>query len=113
MTIIQNAKIRRARRVRAKINGTADKPRVSVFRSNKTLYAQAIDDVARATIASVSTKDQSEGVKAAQSEVAGKKMGEALKKKGIKKAVFDRGPYLYHGRVKAFVEGLRDAGLEI
>jgi large subunit ribosomal protein L18 len=113
MAITHNAKIRRARRVRSKMSGTAETPRVSVFRSNVALSGQAIDDANRSTMAFVTSRNEKSGTKSEKSLAAGVKMGEALVKLGVKKAVFDRGPYLYHGRVKAFAEGLRSAGIEM
>ncbi len=113
MSINHNAKKRRARRVRAGMTGTADKPRVSVYRSLVALSAQAIDDAARVTLAHVTTRAEKSGSKTEKASAAGVAMGAQLVKLGIKKAVFDRGPYLYHGRVKAFADGLRSAGIEV
>jgi len=106
---------RRARRVRARIKGTASKPRLSVFRSNSHVYAQLIDDIAEKTLASASSyKITKNSLK--KTEVA-KKVGEeiALKadKLGIKSVVLDRGEYRYHGRVKFLAEGARKKGLKI
>lgn len=105
---------RRAGRARAKIKGTADRPRLSVFRSNNFIYAQLIDDEAGKTILSISSR----GIKSDKSNKTqlAEKVGEMIAKKavekGVKKAVFDRGSYLYHGRVKALAESARKGGLE-
>lgn len=106
---------RRARRVRSTIIGTANKPRLSVFRSNKYTYLQAIDDEHRVTLVSSSTsslKDR-KGTKTEIAGLIGEKAGELLLKKKIKTGIFDRGPYKYNGRVKAVAEGLRKAGIQV
>jgi large subunit ribosomal protein L18 len=111
-------KERRKRRVRAKITGTSERPRLSVFRSSQHIYAQVIDDQVGATLAAVSTltKDVKGAVAEANKTDAAKKVGEAIAKaclaKGVKKVVFDRGGYVYHGRVSALAEAARKAGLE-
>ena len=110
------ARLRRHRRVRGKISGTASCPRLDVFRSNAHIYAQVIDDEAGVTLASASTMDK--GFEGIGSNIeATKKVGlavaEAAKAKGITKVVFDRGGYVYHGRVKALAEGAREGGLEL
>ncbi|MFH0846111.1 MAG: 50S ribosomal protein L18 [Patescibacteria group bacterium] len=103
---------RRHRRVRAKVIGTAQKPRLSVFRSNKFIYAQVIDDENAKTLASASSLK----MKANGLLVKSEKVGEEIAKKAldlkIKKVVFDRGGYLFIGKIKAFVEGARKGGLE-
>jgi large subunit ribosomal protein L18 len=109
----REARLRRHRRVRGKVAGTAARPRVSVFRSNRAIYAQLVDDSAATTIASArSSEVDTSGLKKA--DVA-KKVGELLaqraKDKGIESVVFDRSGYLYHGRVKALAEGAREGGL--
>src|SRR5258708_323268 len=101
---------RRSHRVRTKVQGTTERPRLSVFRSSKHIYAQLIDDMAGITLAAASTAGKSGGkyggnVKAA-TEV-GKKLAEAAKAKGITQAAFDRGHYRYHGRVKALADAAR------
>ena len=104
--------IRRAQRVRNRFSG--EFPRVTVFRSLKQIYAQAIDDNAQKTITSFSSLNLKDTGKS-KSKVAhtiGLKLAEELVEKGIKKIVFDRGPFLYHGRVKSLAEGLREGGLE-
>ncbi len=103
---------RRKSRVRGKISGVAEKPRVSVFRSNKYFYAQAIDDVASETVAAVDGSklklgNNKEDVKKIAAELAG-----ALKTKKIENVVFDRNGYLYHGVVASFAEALRENGLK-
>ena len=102
-------------RVRAKISGTPERPRLNVFRSNANIYAQIIDDVAGVTLVSASTLDKA--VEAGESnKEAARKVGELLaeraKDKGITDVVFDRGGYLYHGRVQELAEGAREGGLE-
>lgn len=107
-------KIRRSIRTRAKMVGTADQPRLSVFRSNRAISAQLIDDVAGKTLAAASSLELGK-TKKAKSEAASL-VGEAIAKKAIaakiKKAIFDRGSYAYHGRVKALADGARKGGLE-
>jgi len=112
-TTIRQARARRKRRIRGRISGTTERPRVSVFRSNKAIYAQLVDDAAAATlVAARSAEIDTAGLKKA--DVA-KKVGELLaqraKDKGIERVVFDRSGYLYHGRVKALAEGAREGGL--
>jgi len=99
-------------RVRKNISGSSTLPRVSVFKSLKFLSAQAIDDDLQKTICSVTTKAiKSKGTKTETSSEAGKKFGEALLKLNIKSIVFDRGGYKYTGRVQAFADGIRSAGI--
>jgi large subunit ribosomal protein L18 len=109
---------RRHSRVRRKVSGTAERPRLAVFRSNQHIYAQAIDDTQHHTLVSASTLDPDlkEKVEAggnceASSQV-GKLVAERLLEKGIKQVVFDRGGNLYHGRIKALADAAREAGLE-
>ena len=106
---------KRHTRVRGKVSGTSERPRLNVFRSGTNIYAQIIDDVNGVTLASASTLDK-EFDGAAGNVEAAEKVGEAIgqraKDKGIDTVVFDRGGYLYHGRVKALAEGARKAGLE-
>lgn len=101
-------------RVRSKISGTAECPRLNVFRSNKNIYAQVIDDVAGVTLASASTLDKeiSGGNKTEQAQEVGKLVAQRASEKGIKVVVFDRGGYLYHGRVAALAQAARENGLE-
>ena len=110
---IREARARRKRRIRGRLHGTPERPRVSVFRSNKAIYAQLVDDATATTIAAARSNEVKDpGLK--KSEVA-KKVGELLaqraKDKGIERVVFDRSGYLYHGRVKALAEGAREGGL--
>jgi len=98
-------------RVRGKISGTAETPRLNVFRSNTNIYAQVIDDVAGVTLASASSLKLS-GTKTEQAAEVGKLVAEAAKAKGVEAVVFDRGGYLYHGRVAALATAAREAGLK-
>mgnify|MGYP000032355554 FL=1 len=108
-------KYRIRRRIRKVSNGTAERPRLSVFRSNKEIYAQLIDDKTGTTLAAASSRDKDfEKAKGNKSEIAtlvGKAIAEKSKKAGFDKVAFDRGGNLYHGRVKALAEGAREAGL--
>ncbi|MGC9046822.1 MAG: 50S ribosomal protein L18 [Minisyncoccia bacterium] len=111
---INKVKQRRARRTRSKIKGVAEKPRVSVFRSNKYTYVQIIDDKIGATILSLSTYNiKSKNNKTNKAFELGEMIGKKMLEQGIKTAVFDRGSYKYHGRVKAVAEGLRKSGIKI
>jgi len=107
------ARLRRHRRVRRKVAGTAERPRLAVYRSNRGISAQLIDDVAGRTVAAASSQDKSLAKKArAETPAAvGKLVAERAGKAGITSVVFDRGGYLYHGRVKALAEGAREGGL--
>lgn len=102
------------RRIRKIINGTATKPRLSVFRSNKEIYAQIIDDVNGVTLASVSSRDKevSANTKAEAAAAVGKAIAELATKAGVETVAFDRNGYLYHGRVKVLAEAAREAGLK-
>jgi len=112
-------KSRRKIRISSTIHGTADKPRVSVFRSNRFIYAQAIDDINRKTIASFSSlilkkdKDYKKMKKSEEAKEIGKQLAKILIEKKIDKAVFDRNVYTYLGRVKSLCDGLRDGGIKI
>ena len=103
-------------RIRKTVKGTAERPRLSVFRSNKQIYAQLIDDVQGVTLAAVSSAAKemtaTKGPKVDLAREVGKKITEKAVQSGIKTCVFDRGGYLYHGRVKALAEGAREAGLQ-
>lgn len=109
-------KIRKKRhiRVRGKISGTAERPRLNVFRSNKNIYAQIIDDVAGVTLVSASTLDKSieNGTKIEQAHQVGALVAKRANEKNIENVVFDRGGYLYHGRVEALAESARENGLK-
>ncbi|MFZ2255608.1 MAG: 50S ribosomal protein L18 [Patescibacteria group bacterium] len=104
-------RIRRANRVRARITGTAEKPRLSVFRSNTHITVQAIDDISGVTLCSAHDMAVKGGTKSERAQAVGKAIAEAMIAKGIKTCVFDRGGYLYHGRVKALAEAAREGGL--
>lgn len=108
-------RLKRRRRVRAKVSGTATRPRISVFRSNRGIAAQLIDDVAGHTLAAVSWTEAPLRDKQSteQATEAGKLLAERAKAAGISSAVFDRGGYQYHGRVRAFAEGVREGGLTV
>ncbi len=109
------ARLNRHKRVRGKISGTAECPRLNVFRSSKNIYAQIIDDVAGTTLAAASTLDK-EFTGNGGNKDAARKVGEMIAKraldKGISEVVFDRGGYIYHGRVKELAEGAREGGLK-
>jgi large subunit ribosomal protein L18 len=117
MTVISKpqARLRRRHRVRAKVTGTAERPRVSVFRSNRGIHAQLVDDVAGRTLAAVSwTEGDLSGLKPMeQAAKAGELLGQRAKAAGIESAVFDRGGYRYHGKVRAFADGVREGGLKV
>jgi large subunit ribosomal protein L18 len=108
-------RLRRRRRVRAKVRGTATRPRISVFRSNRGMFLQLIDDDSGRTLAAVNwTEDALKGLpRMEQATKAGALLAERAKAAGIERAVFDRGGYRYHGRVRAVAEGAREAGLAI
>jgi large subunit ribosomal protein L18 len=107
------SRLRRRRRVRAKVRGTAERPRLSVFRSNRGIGAQLIDDVAGHTVAAVNwTEDDLKSMKSMeQASQAGQLIAERAKAAGVEAVVFDRGGYRYHGRVKALADGAREGGL--
>lgn len=107
---LKQIKNRRLARVRAKLNGTSARPRLTVFRSNRYLYAQLVDDALGQTLASVKTA--SAGKKTEASRTAGESIAKKAMELGIKEVIFDRGSYRYHGRVQAIAEGARAAGLK-
>ncbi len=117
-----NPKVKTARRqrirfgIRQKISGTSQKPRLSVYRSNSDIYVQLIDDTNGATIASSSTKDKDIKAQSGNKSEKSKLVGAAIARKavdlGVKEVIFDRGGYLYHGRVKSVADGAREAGLQ-
>jgi len=106
-------RLKRRRRVRAKITGSAERPRISVFRSNRGVFAQLIDDESGRTLAAVNwTEGDLKSLKRMeQAKKAGELLAERAKAAGVETAVFDRGGYQYHGRVKALAEGAREGGL--
>ena len=108
------SRMRIHKRIRKKINGTANRPRLSVFRSNKQIYVQVIDDVAGKTLVSASSLENGisgEGTKIDQAKKVGLLLAEKAKVANIDTNVFDRGGYLYHGRVKSLADGVREGGL--
>jgi large subunit ribosomal protein L18 len=110
------ARLRRHARVRTKISGTAERPRLDVFRSSRHIYAQIIDDEAGVTLVSASTMDKDfteYGGNIDAAKAVGEKIAKAALEKGITEVVFDRGGYIYHGRVKALAEGAREGGLKL
>lgn len=114
MKLTKVAKRRRIRyRIRKKIHGTAQRPRISIFRSNKEIYAQLIDDDKGHTLLAVSSRGADiSGKKTDQAAKVGELLAQKAKEAGIENVVFDRGGYLYHGRVKALAEGARKGGLK-
>ena len=111
----RGARMKRHQRVRGKISGTAERPRLSVFRSEKNIYAQIIDDVAGNTLVAASTVEKGFDGNGGNCEAAkkvGAKVAERALQKGIEEVVFDRGGYIYHGRVQALAEGAREGGLK-
>lgn len=110
----QHRAIRRKQHVRKKVQGTPERPRLSVFRSSKHIYAQLIDDLNGLTLASASTagKEAAYGGNIQAATAVGKKLAEAAKSKGIEVVAFDRGPFRYHGRLKALAEAAREGGLK-
>ncbi len=103
-------------RIRKKVTGTAERPRLAVYRSNKEIYAQLIDDVSGHTLCSASSTDKQgkllTGAKVEKAKQVGKMLGERAVEKGLKSVSFDRGGNLYHGRIKSLAEGAREGGLE-
>ena len=111
----RSQRIKRHQRVRAKISGTPERPRLNVFRSEANIYAQIIDDVNGVTLVSASSLEKDfacEGTKSDAAKQVGLNVAERAKAKGIDTVVFDRGGYVYHGRVKALAEGAREGGLQ-
>ncbi len=107
----EGRRLRRHQRVRKKVSGTSERPRLVVHRSLKHIYAQLVDDVSMRTLMTV-TDSGLEGKKTAKSAEVGKRIAEKAKEAGLTKVVFDRGGYKYHGRVKAVADGAREGGLE-
>jgi large subunit ribosomal protein L18 len=115
ITTPEQRRLRRRRRVRAKVSGTAERPRISVFRSNRGIAAQLVDDESGVTLAAVQWTEAElrDLKKTEQSAKAGELLAQRAKAAGIETAVFDRGGYQYHGRVKAFAEGVREGGIAV
>ena len=110
----RNARLRRHARVRKQITGDAARPRLAVYRSNRHVYAQLIDDVRAITLAQASDREVgAEGDKTARAKAVGSLLAARAKDGGIERAIFDRGGRLYHGRVAALAEGAREGGLQI
>ena len=107
-----NFRAKRHRRVRKKVIGTAERPRLAVYRSNRHIYAQVIDDFAGTTLAAASSLAGGAGEPTEQAKAVGKQVAEAAKAAGITQVTFDRGGFMYHGRVQAVAEGAREGGLE-
>ncbi|WP_353778844.1 50S ribosomal protein L18 [Winogradskyella sp. 3972H.M.0a.05] len=117
MALTKNERRQRIKnRIRKVVSGTEARPRLSVFRSNKEIYAQIVDDVTGKTIAAASSRDKdissSKGTKTEIAALVGKSVGEKAVKAGVETISFDRGGYLYHGRVKSLADGAREAGLK-
>jgi large subunit ribosomal protein L18 len=111
---VREARLRRHRRVRGKVSGTAARPRLQVFRSNRGIFAQLTDDDSGRTLAAASWKDlpaSFKGDKTEQAAEVGKRLAAAARKAGVETVVFDRSGYLYHGRVKALADSAREGGL--
>lgn len=111
----RNRRLKVKRRVRKRVSGTPDRPRLSVFRSNKAIYAQLIDDVNGLTLAAASSREKSfeaKGTKVEQASAVGSALAQRVQDTDIRAVVFDRNGYLYHGRVKALAEGARAGGLK-
>ena len=110
--VTQRARVRR--RIRGKIHGTAERPRLSVFRSNKYIYAQVVDDTRGHTLAQASSReaDLDGASRVETSKAVGQRLAERAKAAGVETVVFDRGGYRYHGNVKALAEGAREGGLQ-
>jgi large subunit ribosomal protein L18 len=107
------SRVKRHLRVRKKIAGTAQRPRLAIYRSNRHIYAQLVDDLAARTLASASDLEGGGGDKKAKAKRVGQRLAENARAAGVERAVFDRGGRLYHGRVKAVAEGAREGGLNI
>jgi|SRR5436309_350644 len=109
----REARVRRHRRVRRRVSGTAVRPRLVVYRSNRHIYAQLVDDDGATTLAAASDVPGEGGDKSARAKRVGQAIAEKAKGLGVERAVFDRGGRLYHGRVKAVADGAREGGLQI
>jgi large subunit ribosomal protein L18 len=111
--IKREMRVRRHRRVRKRVSGTAQRPRLAIYRSNRHIYAQLVDDHSAITVAAASDLAAGEGNKIERAKQVGQAIAERARAAGIERAVFDRGGRLYHGRVKAVAEGAREGGLSI
>jgi large subunit ribosomal protein L18 len=107
------SRVKRHLRVRRKITGTAERPRLAVYRSNRHIYAQLVDDLAARTLAAASDLEGTDEDKTARAKGVGQALAEKARAAGVERAVFDRGGRLYHGRVRALAEGAREGGLSI
>ncbi len=110
----EEIRAKRKKRIRKKVEGDAERPRLSVYRSSKHIYAQVVDDLTGKTLASASSLDkglEAAGTKTEKAKAVGALLAENCKGKGIEKVVFDRNGFIYHGRVKAVAEGAREGGL--
>jgi large subunit ribosomal protein L18 len=108
----EEKRVRRHLRVRKKVTGTTERPRLVVYRSLKHIYAQLVDDTSHKTLMTVSSQAVGDGKKSERSAAVGKELAAKAKEKGIVQVVFDRAGYKYHGRVKAVADGAREGGLE-
>jgi large subunit ribosomal protein L18 len=109
---IRDARVRRHIRIRRKVRGTSDRPRLCVFRSSRHIYAQLIDDSNHRTLASTGRLQHTEKGKIAESRLVGQRIAKLALNKGIQQVVFDRGGFIFHGRIKALAEAAREAGLK-
>ncbi len=108
----QQKRTTRHARIRARVSGTADRPRLAVFRSNRYIYAQLINDEAHATVAAANSRSQSGATQKERAAAVGAAIAAAAKQKGIERAVFDRGGFQYQGVIAALADGAREAGLQ-
>lgn len=112
----ESRRLKIRKRIRGTVSGTASRPRLSVFRSNKEIYAQIVDDVAGTTLVAASSRDKglvdASGTKIEKASAVGKSIAEKALKAGVEAVAFDRGGYLYHGRIKSLADGAREAGLK-
>jgi len=109
----KDQRLRRRRRIRATVSGTATKPRLSIYKSNQFIYGQLIDDENASTIVAVSSRDVKGGNDRERATQAGELIAKEAQKKGIENVVFDRNGFIYTGRVKAFADGVREGGLQL
>jgi large subunit ribosomal protein L18 len=107
------SRVKRHLRVRKKVTGTAERPRLAVYRSNRHIYAQLVDDMTARTLIAASDLDPGDGDKTARAKRVGQRLAEQARAAGLERVVFDRGGRLYHGRVRAVAEGAREGGLQI